>query len=38
MWERKMANSEYYIFWSVVTLIVTVTMTASVLSIQLNGC
>ena len=33
-----MRDRGYYIFWSVVTLIITVTMTASVIGVQLNGC
>ena len=33
-----MKNSGYYIFWASVTLIITVTMAASVIGVQLNGC
>ena len=33
-----MKNKEYYIFWAAVTLIITVTMSASVIGVQLNGC
>ena len=33
-----MKDRGYYIFWSAVTLIINVTMSASVIGVQLNGC